>query len=138
MNLISPLRLSAAALKIEAMNMTGRLLQGSRIQEYLEQIAQLKLSIFKEYPNLNDGHLKDELDYLRHYANHDEAITIIASCGNELAGAVTAIPLQCESEALTFPCAATQYRHLCDGLAIRPAGFRHKVTRQHSERPPFG
>jgi GNAT superfamily N-acetyltransferase len=91
------------------MNISERILQGSQIQEYLEQIAQLRLTIFKEYPYLYDGRLKDELVYLQHYANHAEATAIIASCGNELAGAATAIPLQCESEELTVPFAATHY-----------------------------
>lgn len=107
--MISHSQLSAAAIKIDVMNISERLLQGPQIQEYLEQIAQLRLTIFKEYPYLYDGRLKDELDYLRHYADQGEATAIIASCGNQLAGAVTAIPLQCESEELTSPFTATQY-----------------------------
>jgi GNAT superfamily N-acetyltransferase len=96
-------------MKTDVMDISERLLQGSQIQEYLEQIAQLRLTIFMEYPYLYDGGLKDELVYLQHYANHAEATAIISLCGNQLVGAVTAIPLQCESEELTFPVAATQY-----------------------------
>ena len=96
-------------MKTDAMDISERLLQGSQIQEYLDQIAQLRLTIFKEYPYLYDGRLKDELVYLQHFANHAETIAIIASCGNQLAGAVTAIPLQFESEELTSPFAVTPY-----------------------------
>jgi GNAT superfamily N-acetyltransferase len=99
----------AAAIKTETMNISERLLQGSQMQEYLEQIAQFRLTISKEYLYLYDGRLKDELLYLQHYANHAEAIAIIVSCGNQLAGAVTAIPLQFESEELTSPFAVTSY-----------------------------
>ena len=96
-------------METDTMDISEQLLQGSQIQEYLEQIAQLRLTIFREYPYLYDGQQKDELEYLKHYASHTEATAIIASCGNELAGAVTAIPLQYESEELASPLAATQY-----------------------------
>jgi GNAT superfamily N-acetyltransferase len=96
-------------MKTDAMDVSEHLLQGALIQEYLEQIAQLRLSIFKEYPYLYDGRLKDELVYLQHYANHADATAIIASCGNQLAGAVTAIPLKYETEDLITPFTATQY-----------------------------
>jgi GNAT superfamily N-acetyltransferase len=100
-------------MKTDAMDISERLLKGSQIQDYLEQIAQLRLTIFKEYPYLYDGGLKDELVYLQHYTNHAEATAIITSCGNELAGAVTAIPLQYESEEITSPLASMQYPVEC-------------------------
>ena len=129
MNLISPSRLSAAAMGTDTMDISEQLLQGSQIQEYLEQIARLRLTVFREYPYLYDGKLKDELEYLKHYANHVEATVIIASCGNEVVGAVTAIPLQYESEELSSPFAATQYpveRIIYIGEMLFYAGYRNK------------
>ena len=84
-------------------------MQGSQIQEYLEKIAHLRLTIFKEFPYLYDGQLKDELEYLQHYAEQEQATAIIASCDDQLAGAVTAIPLQYESEEMTSPFSTMQY-----------------------------
>ena len=84
-------------------------LQGPAANAYVEQIAMLRLAIFKEYPYLYDGRMENELEYLQHYAKSDESVVIIASSHDELAGAVTAIPLRCESSELISPFAATQY-----------------------------
>ena len=94
---------------IDMANISEQFLQGAQIHDCLEDIAQLRLAIFKEYPYLYDGRLQDELEYLRHYAAHGEAIAIIAFCANNIAGAVTAIPLHCESNDMTAPFAATSY-----------------------------
>lgn len=96
-------------MQIDAMNISELMLQGADIQGHLEEIARLRLSIFREYPYLYDGKMEYELKYLQHYASKDEATVIVSSYENQLAGAVTAIPLQYESEEMIAPVAATSY-----------------------------
>jgi len=91
------------------MNVSELMLQGADILGHLENIARLRLSLFREYPYLYAGKMKYELQYLQHYANKDEATVIVSSYENQLAGAVTAIPLQYESEEMIAPVAATSY-----------------------------
>lgn len=92
------------------MNITEQILHGVQIQDHLESIARLRLTIFKEYPYLYDGILESELEYLQHYASHEDATAIIASCGKDLAGAVTAIPLKDEAAELKAPFANASYQ----------------------------
>ena len=91
------------------MNISELMLKGAGIQGHLEEIARLRLTIFREYPYLYDGKLEYELKYLQHYAGKNEAIAIVTSYENRLAGAVTAIPLQNESKEMIALVAATSY-----------------------------
>jgi GNAT superfamily N-acetyltransferase len=85
------------------------LVVGSAIEAHLDTLATLRVEIFREYPYLYRGETKNELSYLRVYANSPEGVLITADSEDSLAGAVTAIPLKDEMAELTAPFAGTAY-----------------------------
>ncbi|MDU0461005.1 MAG: GNAT family N-acetyltransferase [Geobacteraceae bacterium] len=72
---------------------TGRLLTGVAIADAVDDVATLRLEIFKEYPYLYQGQREDELSYLVTYAEAPDACIILAYHGHEVIGAVAGMPL---------------------------------------------
>jgi GNAT superfamily N-acetyltransferase len=72
---------------------SGHLLTGTAIEGALDDLATLRLEIFKEYPYLYQGQRSDELDYLGTYVEAPDASVVLAYDGNTAAGAVTGMPL---------------------------------------------
>ena len=70
-----------------------RLLKGKDIKRHLPDVANLRLRVFKEYPYLYEGDLKDEHEYLSHYSSSENSFLATAFSDNELIGAATGIPL---------------------------------------------
>lgn len=76
-------------------------LSGTKVLDFLDQLAGLRLSIFREYPYLYDGLLEDEQRYLAGYAN--QGVVLLAMEAEQVVGAITGMPLAAESEAFTGP-----------------------------------
>lgn len=70
-----------------------RLLTGTAIADLLDDVATLRLNIFREYPYLYQGRREDELDYLRTYVEAPDACAILAYDGKAVVGAATGMPL---------------------------------------------
>ena len=85
------------------MTITTELLRGEAIRPHLDAIAGLRIGIFREYPYLYLGEPEYEQKYLSVYADSPDALAILARDGDTLAGAVTAIPMADEAEALAAP-----------------------------------
>lgn len=68
-------------------------LTGDDLSEALEDIARLRMTVFRDWPYLYDGDLAYEQAYLQHYQNSAEAVVIAAYVGDWLVGAATAAPL---------------------------------------------
>ena len=103
-------------------------LNGERLLEHLDQLAGLRLSIFREYPYLYDGLLEDERRYLSGYAAQGQVL--LAVDNDQVAGAITGMPLAEESGAFVEPFRAA-------GLAPFPA----RAVRDAAARgagPPAG
>jgi len=86
-----------------------RLLFGEAITEFLEELAALRIDIFKEYPYLYSGSSEDELAYLAGYAKKPGACVILAEDNGDVIGAATGVPLEQEQPALRDPFSATPY-----------------------------
>ncbi|MBP6386663.1 MAG: GNAT family N-acetyltransferase [Pseudarcicella sp.] len=63
------------------------------ITDIIEDMAGLRIDIFKEYPYLYDGNLEYEKDYLNTYSQSENAIIIAIFVNGLLAGAITGLPL---------------------------------------------
>jgi GNAT superfamily N-acetyltransferase len=72
---------------------TDQLFSGTAIANVLDDLATLRLEIFREYPYLYEGRRKDELDYLGTYAKVVDACAILAYYGSTIIGAATGMPL---------------------------------------------
>ncbi len=70
-----------------------QLLTGSAIADLLDDVATLRLGIFREYPYLYQGRREDELGYLKTYGEAPDACVVMAYDGCAVVGAATGMPL---------------------------------------------
>ena len=68
-------------------------LRGKAILPYVNDLAHLRIQVFKEYPYLYDGNLAYEKKYLQTYIDCVESGMVIVLDNQHVAGASTAIPL---------------------------------------------
>lgn len=71
---------------------------GEALHQYIDDLAALRIEIFRNYPYLYDGSLDYEKAYIRTYAQSDRSAIIIAFAGKEVIGASTCIPMEDEGE----------------------------------------
>lgn len=77
--------------------------KGKGILPYIHDLANLRISILKDYPYLYQGDLEYERNYLSTYTNSAECVMIIAKDGDKIIGASTAIPLEFEVQEFRQP-----------------------------------
>ena len=63
------------------------------LSDYLEDIAKLRIEVFREWPYLYDGSLDYERTYMRKFSNAAGAVAVVAFDGDKVAGASTGMPL---------------------------------------------
>ena len=68
-------------------------LKGSAIEPRLDELAHLRITVFRDYPYLYDGSFAYEADYLRRYAECPESLFVLAEDGAALVGAARVMPL---------------------------------------------
>lgn len=78
-------------------------LKGKHILPFIEELAILRIAIFKEYPYCYDGSMKYESEYLKTYTDCNESTITIVMHDKKVIGASTAIPLEYEIEAFKNP-----------------------------------
>jgi len=71
---------------------------GAQIEQHLEELAALRIEVFREYPYLYDGTPENERRYLRGYAGSPRSVVVLALDGERAVGASTALPLRDHSE----------------------------------------
>lgn len=76
---------------------------GDALGRYIEEVAKLRIEIFREYPYLYDGNMEYEEKYLRTYTASPNSVVVIAFAGDQVVGASTAIPLCHEIEEFKTP-----------------------------------
>ncbi|BFM49224.1 GNAT family N-acetyltransferase [Marinomonas sp. THO17] len=76
---------------------------GPDLLPYIEQIAQLRIQIFRAFPYLYEGSLAYEQKYLQRYLDASHAAAILAFDGEQLVGASTCLPMSQEDEAFKQP-----------------------------------
>ena len=104
---------------------TEKMLTGTAIADVLDEVATLRLEIFREYPYLYQGRREDERKYLGTYSEAPGACVILAYDGDAVIGAVAGIPLIHEDAQIqdaftgtTFPLNELYY---VGELLLRPA-----------------
>jgi GNAT superfamily N-acetyltransferase len=80
-----------------------KILAGSEIQPYLQVLAELRITVFREYPYLYDGNPDSEARYLQVYAQAPDSLFVLAQDGERIVGASTAVPMNAENEAVKRP-----------------------------------
>lgn len=84
-------------------NITIQTFKGAAIEPYLQDLGQLRMEVFREYPFLYDGDIEYEIDYLKTYANCPETTLVVIFDEHKIIGASTAIPLEFETPEFQQP-----------------------------------
>ncbi|MCS5707929.1 GNAT family acetyltransferase [Candidatus Berkiella cookevillensis] len=72
-------------------------LKGKQIKDVIDDVANLRLTVFKEYPYLYDGNMEYEKKYLNTYIESEESVLIVVKDAGKIVGASTAVPLEFET-----------------------------------------
>jgi GNAT superfamily N-acetyltransferase len=75
-----------------------RALTGPALETALDDVARLRITVFREWPYLYDGDAAYERAYLQAYRDSDQAILVGAFDGDTLVGASTGAPLSGHAE----------------------------------------
>jgi GNAT superfamily N-acetyltransferase len=81
---------------------TLRILTGEARDAAIDDIARLRIAVFRDWPYLYDGDLAYERDYLRDYT-HPSAIIAAAFDGPRLVGAATGLALEVHADDFAAP-----------------------------------
>jgi len=79
-------------------DITIQAMKGAELRERLEEIAGLRIEVFRAFPYLYDGSLEYELKYLQKYLNSERAGVFCAVHEGKIIGASTCLPLVDEEE----------------------------------------
>lgn len=66
---------------------------GRAILPWLDDLAALRIRVFREFPYLYDGSLAYERGYLADYAESERGLIVLALAGNQVVGCSTGLPL---------------------------------------------
>ena len=78
-------------------------LSGAAIRPYLDDLATLRITVFREYPYLYEGSREYEAHYLESYLRSERATVVLARRGERVVGASTAMPLTEHGEGVIVP-----------------------------------
>ncbi|MDG1281144.1 MAG: GNAT family N-acetyltransferase [Pseudorhodobacter sp.] len=80
-----------------------RVLTGAALEAALEDVAALRIAVFREWPYLYDGDLDYERGYLERYRTSPGAVLVGAFDGARLIGAATGTPMTDHAEEFAAP-----------------------------------
>ncbi len=87
-------------------DVTVRVLDAAERDAGFDDLAQLRITVFRDFPYLYDGDAAYERDYLSIWFQAEGAYVAGAFDGSLMVGACTAVPLSAHSEAFAAPFAA--------------------------------
>jgi GNAT superfamily N-acetyltransferase len=68
-------------------------LSGTDILSHLDDLAALRIAVFRDFPYLYDGDIGYERDYLEKYAASPDSVFVLATDQGRIVGAATGLPL---------------------------------------------
>lgn len=77
--------------------------KGKEAEVYQEELADMRIRIFRDYPYLYEGSMSYEKEYLGRYFEADNAVIFILFYKSNVIGASTCIPLQQEGPEIQRP-----------------------------------
>lgn len=76
---------------------------GAALTNWVDDLARLRIQVFREYPYLYDGSEAYERDYLSTYIHSDNAVAFLALDGAKVVGASTGLPMVNETAEFKQP-----------------------------------
>ncbi|RAL21775.1 GNAT family N-acetyltransferase [Lujinxingia litoralis] len=80
-----------------------RRLSGESVHRYIDDLARLRIEIFRTYPYLYDGDLDYERRYLARYLESAESVLVAAFDGERVVGVSTGMPMAASDEDFQRP-----------------------------------
>lgn len=77
--------------------------QGSEIESVFDDLARLRIAVFRDFPYLYEGSIAYEKDYLKTYSQSERSFLFAVYNGSDMVGATTAIPLRDETDDIRRP-----------------------------------
>ncbi len=74
-------------------------LTGDAVEAALDDLARLRIEVFRAWPYLYDGDLAYERHYMRSYRDNPNAVLVVARDGARVVGAATGMPLADHADA---------------------------------------
>ena len=78
-------------------------LSGAALLPHLDEVAKLRIAVFRDWPYLYDGDVGYEREYLAAYAQSPNSVVVLARAGDKVVGASTGIPLAEDSAEFQAP-----------------------------------
>lgn len=69
------------------------------LEAALDDLARLRISVFRAFPYLYEGDLEYERHYMRSYRDNPDAVIVVARDGEKIVGAATGMPLALHGDA---------------------------------------
>lgn len=88
---------------MNTMNITTLRLSGEEILPYIDDLARLRITVFREFPYLYDGSEIYEQKYLQRYTTSDKTVIVVAIKDSKVIGASTGMPLADENASVKEP-----------------------------------
>jgi len=76
---------------------------GAALEQYIPELARLRIEVFRDFPYLYDGDYDYEKKYLQTYIDTPESVIVLALDDDNVVGASTALPMKYETEPLKQP-----------------------------------
>ena len=76
---------------------------GDEIEQHLNDLARLRIQVFREFPYCYDGDMEYEAKYLQTYANCPSSVIVVVLNGGRVVGASSGIPLEHEDSDFQKP-----------------------------------
>jgi len=77
--------------------------QGNAIESVFEDLAKLRIAVFRDYPYLYEGSLDYEMEYLKTYSRSEHSFLFAIYDREQMVGATTCIPLRDETADIRQP-----------------------------------
>lgn len=76
---------------------------GSRLNQHIEDVARLRIEVFRDFPYLYDGTMDYERRYLQTYISCPQAVVVLVFADDEVVGASTGVPMIFEEDNFKRP-----------------------------------
>lgn len=86
-----------------------KLFTENEAKQFIDELAKLRIKIFREYPYLYDGDYEYEKKYLNKFLNTPDSMIAVAFEGSKVIGALTGLPLKSEDSTIKQPWQTTEF-----------------------------
>lgn len=85
------------------MNLSYQSLYANELLSYFDELASLRMQVFRDFPYLYDGNQEYEKKYLKAYAECSDFFAVLAFADKKVVGMSTALPLAFAEEVVREP-----------------------------------